>query len=538
MRPPLVSCAAGLVAAASATAISFESERAPNVIVIIADDLPRDLSTYLPEGRGRALMPTLEMMASEGTVLANMRSPSAVCTPSRFALLTGTYPSRCQHPHFLHEAERDGQPVVQFNTHLLEGQETLATRFRRAGYATGAVGKNHVIAVEDYERLPYDADPFNAETAAKLASNAKALERAFNAAGFDYAAALYHGNPDADGIRALAVHNQEWVTAAALDFIDDHREDPFFLLMSTTLTHGPYGKDRSIRADPRITAEGMLDAPPRVQAPRETIEERLSSAGIDGFNTCNVLWLDDAVRAIRDRLARHEIDDETVVVFLSDHGMGAKGTTYEAAGLTSAFLWHPGGPDLPPAVSADLSLVDIAPTLLDLAGIAFDRTGFDGSSFAPVLAGERDSVREVVYSEIGYSRAVQRGRYKYIALRYPEYARTMPMAERRERLEASNKRLRERGIEPLTEDPAAAFSHLFLIPGGHDTDRIAITKYPGYFDADQLYDLEVDPDEQMNLADDPAYATVLRDLKAELDAIITDLPGTFGEFGRGGEQTP
>ncbi|MEM1165040.1 MAG: sulfatase-like hydrolase/transferase [Planctomycetota bacterium] len=533
-------CTASLLAPA-APAAAAEDARHPNLIVIIADDLPRELSTYLPEGEGNALMPTLDRLAREGAVLANMRSPSAVCTPSRFALLTGTYPSRCAHPWFESETRQHGQPVVQFNTHIVPGQETVAAWLSDAGYATGAVGKNHVISAPGYQRLPYGADPNDPQVATRLQRNAEAVEQAFLNAGFDSADALYHGNPDADGIRALAVHNQEWLTDAAIRFIDRNADEPFFLLMSTTLTHGPYAPQRGYKADPLITAEGFLDTPLDVQAPRDTIDPRLQQAGVSGFNTGSVLWLDDAVDALMHRLASHEIDDNTIMLFLSDHGMGAKGTCYEAAVRTSAFAWQKGGFGGPSVITADLSLVDIAPTLLDLAGADLSPEDFDGQSFTTVLDGTTDAVRDYVYSEIGFSRAIMRDGMKYLALRYPEHVVNMSPDERRERLESSNARLRERGIELITEDPSAPFSHLFIIPGGHDTDRKAVSVYPAYHDANQLYDLRRDPGEQHNLANDPAYADTLAELKALLDRKVTELPGTFGEFGHAAQdasQTP
>ncbi len=502
----------------------------PNIILIVADDLSRQLCTFLPEGRGRSLMPNLDRLAREGVVLQNLHSPSPVCTPSRYAVLTGNYPSRCTHPHFVGQTKRSGQTVVEFNTHLTARDMTLPKLLKRAGYTTGAVGKNHVVSVDDYRRLPYDTDISDPKVKPVLEANAHKLKAAFMRCGFDYAEGLYFGNPDADGIRALAAHNQEWITTAGLEFIERNKHRPFFLYMATTVPHGPFEAKRSWEADPRITPLGMLDEVPRVQPARDTIKPRLEQAGITGWNTAPVLWLDDAVGALVQKLADLGIDGNTVILFVSDHGTEAKGAVYHRGTLTAGLAWRKGGFPLGNQVAAELQLTDLAPTILEWAGAQPDADRFDGRSFASVLNGGTEEIHDSLYFELGYSRAVVKDGFKYLAVRYADGVRDMPLEERRKRLEESNTRLKQRGRPLPTTNPNAPFSHLFLIPGGHDVDQVAIKKFPAYFEPDQLYDLKSDPKEQRNLAGDPAYALRLEELRAELKAYVTRLPGGFGEF--------
>ena len=505
-------------------------ETRPNVILIVADDLSRQLCTFLPEGKGKSLMPNLNRLASEGVVFQNLHSPSPVCTPSRYAVLTGNYPSRCTHPHFTGQTRRGGQTVVEFNTHLTGGDVTLPKLLKQAGYTTGAVGKNHVVSVDDYKRLPYDTDIDDPKVKPILEANAHRLKAAFMRCGFDYAEGLYFGNPDADGIRALAAHNQEWVTAAGLDFIERNKDRPFFLYMATTVPHGPFEPARSWESDPRITPLGMLDRVPRVQAARDTIKPRLKQAGVTAWNTAPILWLDDGVGALVERLNDLGIDDNTIIVFISDHGTEAKGAVYRRGTLTAGLAWQKGGFPVGKRATAELLLTDLAPTILEWAGAQPEANRFDGRSFASVLDGETESVHDSLYFELGYSRAVVKDGFKYLAVRYPAGVQDMPLEERRRRLEESNARLRERGRPLPTTDPAAPFSHLFLIPGGHDVDQVAIRKFPAYFEPDQLYDLRNDPNERRNLAADPAYADRLKGLKIELKTFVDRLPGGFGEF--------
>jgi hypothetical protein len=79
----------------------------------------------------------------------------------------------------------------------------------------------------------------------------------------------------------------------------------------------------------------------------------------------------------------------------------------------------------------------------------------------------------------------------------------------------------------VNRDPLKPFSHLEVVPGGGQAEHESYGKNPGYFDPDQLYDLEADPDEQNNLAGDPDYSEILEELKAELQQYLDALPGKF-----------
>jgi arylsulfatase A-like enzyme len=225
------------------------------------------------------------------------------------------------------------------------------------------------------------------------------------------------------------------------------------------------------------------------------------------------------------------LDERTRIVFLSDHGTEAKGGAYQGGTLTAGFVWKKNGFPVGHRTDAALQLQDLAPTLLAWAGVAAPDWRPDGVSFAGILDGTDREIHEALYFEMGYSRAVLQDGFKYLALRYPQEVRAMTLEERTRILDESNAKLRQRGRPLPTEDPSAPFSHLFLIPGGHDADQVAIRSIPGYFAADQLYDLRNDPAEQHNLAGDPAYREVLSRLRRLLDDRIRSLPGLFGEFG-------
>ena len=511
---------------------SVESKQGPNIIFVIADDMKRHMFNCLAEGKGKNLTPNIDRLAEEGTLMMGQHVASPVCTPSRYNCLTGRYASRAGNARFLAATRRNSQSVVTWNTHILPSDQTLPRLLKQRGYVTGIVGKNHVIEVPGYKNLGYRADPTTPQAKEVLAENSKRIQVAMKACGFDYAASIYNNNPDGNGPRALAVHNLDWIVKGAIDFIDQNSNNAFFLYFASTVPHGPMEKKRSWGADSRITADGILDEPLDVLPARETLPKRLKAAGITGAGKENVLWLDDAVGALIQRLKKHGLYDNTIIFFFTDHGQDAKGTIYQGGVSDPSIIWRKGGFACGPVSDALISNVDFAPTILDFAGADPAIGGFDGRSFRGVLDGRTSEIHETLYFEMGYTRGVRKGRWKYIALRYPEHTTMMSTTERRQVLERYNENRKEHGKPLITTDSGAPFSHISLIPGGGGAEAASTGKYAGYYDQDQLYDLLRDPAEQNNLADDLRYAGKLREMKRELVKYLEGLPGGFSDLKR------
>ena len=127
---------------------------------------------------------------------------------------------------------------------------------------------------------------------------------------------------------------------------------------------------------------------------------------------------------------------------------------------------------------------------------------------------------------MGFTRAVIKGKWKYLALRYPQFALDWTYEKRKKILDEVNARRRKRDqIIVNPDDPTKPFSHTMLLPGGGAAEHSSTGKLPGYYDPDQLYNLEDDPGEMKNLAKNPNYRQVLDDIKAELKKYLDDLPG-------------
>lgn len=513
------------------------AQKKPNIIFFITDDMERYMFNFLPEGKGKNLTPNLDRIAREGTILFGQHVSSAVCTPSRYSCITGQYASRAQNKGFLKDTKRmDGETVVQWNSFATPKTMTIAKLLKEQGYTTGFYGKDHVIEAPGWKKLPLDADPTSPSSVRVLKRNAKLIANAMKKCGFDYAGGNYYDNPSYLGPEKLRYHNLDWVTEKSFEFLDKAEEQPFFLYYATTVPHGPTAEDQAWMADRRITSEGILDKAPNVQPAKETIGQRLVDAGLAKpgnipENKANVLWIDDALGALMNKLEKEGKLDNTIIFFFNDHGQHAKGSIYEGGVSSPSVVWKKGGFKCGNKNNALLSNIDFAPTIYDMAGGDPSTVeSFDGKSFMPILDGKKKKVRESLYFEMGFSRGVLKDNHKYIALRYPEYAMNWTVKQRQKKLDEWNNFRIKNKLKYHFTDPTLPFSHLMLIPGGGDAEYPSTKRYKHYYDVDQLYDLNKDPNEQNNVYADKKYKSTLKKLKKELTKYLNDLPGIFGEF--------
>ena len=510
----------------------------PNIVFFIADDMEKYMFNCLPEGKGKNLSPNIDKLAKEGVVMLNQYVSSTVCTPSRFSCLTGEYASRSICKEFTDFTKKmDGQTVVQWNTYITPKNVTIGKLLKKLGYTTGFFGKNHAVEVPGWQKLPLKTDPKSPEAVKVLKRNAELIRQELKKAGFDYAGANYQDNPSYLGPEKLRMQNLDWITEKSLEFLDKVKDKPFFLYYATTVPHGPTNASQSWNGDRTVTAEGILDAPPSVMPPKETIPQRLIEAGFvkkgekvpDKLG--NVLWIDDALGALIKKLDEQGKLDNTIIFFFNDHGQYAKGSIYEGGTHDPSIIWQKGGFKTGHVNKALVSNIDFAPTIFEMAGGKPDTVKtFDGKSFLPILNGEKDAIHKSLYFEMGFSRGILKDSIKYIALRYPEYAMKWDLKKRKEVLDKWNDFRKKNKLRYHYTDPKLPFSHLMLVPGGGDAEYPSTQRYKHYYDTDQLYDLRTDPGEQNNLIDDPAYKAKLEELKKDLKAYLEKLPGKFGEF--------
>jgi len=122
---------------------------------------------------------------------------------------------------------------------------------------------------------------------------------------------------------------------------------------------------------------------------------------------------------------------------------------------------------------------------------------------------------------------VLKDNYKYLAIRYPDNIENLSLEGRQANLDRMNNNLTERGRPLNNLDPMAPFGHMTPIPGGQDAEQGAINSHPNYNDPDQLYDLNTDPDEQVNVINEENMSAKLDELKALMQSYLDKLPGVF-----------
>lgn len=513
----------------------------PNIILINVDDMAGG-QHFNFEGRS-SITPTLDMLVSTGLRFTSGFAASTVCGPSRYSLMTSRWPSRNTSAQFT--ARYPLGTLGRFgvaDTELEPDGQNLGGWLRQAGYRTGMVGKGHFTdddlnqtsawAAKGLLTYTQNANPAtDAATNAKMKHNHRVLCQRMRAFGFDYVNSYYKANLLELRNDALNVHNQEWITKGALDFIEENHDERFFLYMAPTINHGPVRNDltKTLKADVRFTGEGYLPGENYSFMPtRQAIIDQVTAAGKD-LISARETWLDYSILAILNKLTQHGIRNDTLIVFTSDHGektlygplVWGKSSLYDLGMKVPLVINWPNGITSPGRVYNEIvSHVDIAPTLLALTGASSLPTRpVDGVSLVPVLNGGSAAVRADLFAEVGYARAVRTKDRKYIAVRYT----------------------------PSVDDQIASG---FLWPNftnGQNTEprpyyvnnsslgSLVANTEPTYYDDDQLYDLTTDPNENRNLSgQDPAAAYALKKRLASYIGGIPDRP--FRQFSDGSRE--
>lgn len=494
--------------------IQEQTKNRPNIILIMADDVTPEHFSCLG---GDIPTPNIDRLAAGGMIFNRAYAPSAACTPSRYSIMTGQYPGRCQAKSFLGSIQ-EGEPYkIAWNTPITEDNFTLHEVLTRAGYFTGYVGKFHIGDLdfnkpEANPHIPYidpESNPEDPVSDSLLKIHQSVIEnRVKELTGCSYTAAIQWENPEQLPIKAISNHNLEWLTSGAAEFLAKRDTTlPFFLHFNTTALHGP-NHFYDLHKPAKYTPEGILKEPYLYHPPRKTIFERLIALGKDTSNNvpdyirhydAGILYLDDQVGAILNMLEEKGIGENTIVILTADHAIEpGKSTCYER-GLRVPFIvsW-PSGIKAGSECNELIQFTDFLPTFAKIAGANIDTSVTDGISFLPLLKGEESHPRSWLYSEEGYTRAVTGEKFKFIAMRFPE--------DVLERLQQGN-------VEIITH-----FGDQFQAHG-----LIASKYHDGYFDADQLYDLENDPWEQVNLAYLPEYKNTLDSLRS----ILTDFCSSY-----------
>ncbi|MEO8499198.1 MAG: sulfatase, partial [Planctomycetota bacterium] len=377
---------------------TFAAER-PNFIVINIDDL--GYGDIQPYGSKLNRTPNLNRMAEEGRKLTCFYA-APVCSPSRASLLTGCYPKRVLPiPHVLFPGNAEG---------LDPSEITIAELLKAQGYATGIIGKWHLgdqpeflptrQGFDYYYGLPYSNDMGPAEDGVK-SNLGKPLPKSDGKKG--------KGQPPLPLLRNETVLQRvlpddqqaivERYTQEAVKFLNDHRDEPFFLYLPHSAVHFPLYPGKAFQGK--------------------------SQNGLFGDWVEEVDW---SVGQVLDTIRELKLDEKTLVVFTSDNGgqqshgavnlplRGGKGSTLEGGMREPTIAWWPKHIPAGTETAAVTSMMDVLPTFVNLAGgsVPIDRK-IDGGDIWPILAGDANakSPHETFYYFRGLNlQAVRHGPWK------------------------------------------------------------------------------------------------------------------------------
>ncbi len=441
-------------------------EEPPNIIFILTDDHRWDALGVMDHPFLKT--PNLDRLAREGSLFENAFVTTSLCSPSRASILTGLY----AHNH-----------GVVDNYHPVDSSLVFFPQYLQlAGYETAFIGKWHMGDVDEPQR------------------------------GFDHWVA-FRGQgtyyPDGHGTSRVVpqtrydgfnINGEERVpqkgyitdelTDYALDWMENRKqkEQPFFLYISHKAVHSdfvPRDEDRGTYADVEWSPPSTFANTPEnyEDKPRWLIDQRNSRHGVDfGYNLdtfdveayykryCEALIaVDDNVGRVMDYLEESDLVSNTLLVYMGDngfqfgdHGLIDKRTAYEASIRVPLLMKYPG--KIKPNTRFDpiVANIDIAPTLLDAAGIG--QGDFDGVSFWDQVVSGGGRGRESLLYEY------------YWEWNYPQTPTVFALRD----------------------------------------DRYKFIRYHGIWDTDELYDIQNDPLERNNLIRDPNMSGVAASMKEQL----------------------
>ncbi len=387
-------------------------QRRPNILFICTDQQRFDsLGCY---GNVHVQTPTIDRLAQEGVLFEQCYVQSPVCSPSRASLLTGQY----VHSHGL------WANGVSLPAHAPLFSKALAEE----GYDCGLIGKWHLSACFQGRTEPRLDDGFRVFEWAHdptHGSPQNQYHRWLEAKHPElYAQAIRHGT-GRQGHKTVPfdtmpteAHYSHWVGEQSIAFLEDERaaDTPFFLWVNFFDPHHPFSAPQEYldRYDPAtlpapIGYAGELESKPEIQRQASQKSYGGHAAGFTEHSAAEIQeiiaayyamisLIDDEVARILDRLQALGLDENTLVIFTSDHGemlgdhqLLLKGPMlYEAAVHVPLILRWPGHLPAGERRSQLVQWIDLNPTFLEAAGVAV-QPGNQGQSLLPLGRGDADA---------------------------------------------------------------------------------------------------------------------------------------------------
>jgi arylsulfatase A len=384
---------------------AVKADRPPNVVVIFIDDM--GYADIAPFGATSYETPHLNRMAKEGRIFTDFYVTQAVCSASRAGLMTGCYNVRVGIMGAL-------GPKSDIGLH--EDEVTLAEICKQKDYTTACYGKWHLghhrkflpmqHGFDDYFGLPYSNDMWPYHPGVLHLSMEERLRKWPHLPLID-GNEVVNDEVDDEAQEQLTTA----YTEAAVEFIEDNKDAPFFLYVPHSMVHVPLYVSEKFKGK--------------------------SKAGLFGDVMMEVDW---SVGQILDSLRKNKLENDTLVIFTADNGpwlsygdhagsagplREGKGTMFDGGCRESCVMWWPGKIPAGTTCSVPAMTIDILPTVAGLIGAKLPDHKIDGRDIWPLMAGEdgAESPHEAYFMYYGKQlQAVRSGKWK---LHFPHGYRTM-----------------------------------------------------------------------------------------------------------------
>ena len=218
-----------------------------------------------------------------------------------------------------------------------------------------------------------------------------------------------------------SIVNLDWQCEGAVKFINESKDEPFFLYCSLPVPHGQYYFDYNdiTTYNQRVTSDGLLDEPLFFLPKVEDVLKRTRAAGVPDQNAM-ATRMDDYVGAVMDALKKNDLLDNTLVIFTSDHGGRGKNSCYEGGSKVPLIAVWPG--KIAPGTRNDTLCgnIDMAATLVEAAGGVLPADmAQDSKSIIPQLTGKGEPAnwRKYMFVEAGNTKAVFSKEWKLLVNR-------------------------------------------------------------------------------------------------------------------------
>jgi iduronate 2-sulfatase len=359
--------------------------RRPNVLLIMADDLNDDMGTF---GHPMVKTPNLDRLAKRGVRFDRAYTQFPLCSPSRVSLLTGFRPDKTR----IYELQTD------FRT-ILPDAVTLPQMFKRNGYVSARVGKIYhygnpgdigTSGLDDPASWDQVVNPRGIDKDEETKLTNLTPKRGLGSA------LAYYASPAPD-----EEHTDGKVATETIALLEKNKDRPFFIGAGFYRPHCPFIAPRKYFdlypldriAAPKWSQLDVEKVPPPAwftMPPNWDVSEGGIRETIQAYYA-SISFLDANVGRVLDALDRLDLTENTIVIFVSDHGylLGERGQwmkqmLFERSARAPLVIAGPAVSAKGQSTSRIVEFVDLYPTLADLAGLAAPQ-GLHGRSLTPLL---------------------------------------------------------------------------------------------------------------------------------------------------------